>query len=486
MFIQCQHCQATYKIDEQKIPDQDSFVRCAKCSNEIPLGKKAQSALSQQQPKKIVECDNCGIRYSIPIDKIQGDTVPVRCGKCGNVFSVSKDDNGGKKEPIADTETDNTDPFKSEAVVDPFEDDTLSLDIETNNDDIDMENISIPEESEIEMDDLFGDIENDDDDEHETIIEGEDSFSNSVFEDDEEMDESEFDNTDSDDPKKEYLDSVNLTMGDEDESDILDDEMEIDAISVEEKSKLFLQPESSDSNEVAMEGTNWPEIEDETEVSENLTNIESEIAEFGEMDELSAMPDADDDGAGALELQEIPTQKGNNKKWIVFFIVLILILGAATAWFHFGNRLEQIPLSPKTEEFSIKSKLTIIEPLKGKFIINKITNERIFLLEGNLKNIFSSKTRISWIEVSGTLYNKKGEKISESISYAGSKLSDAEFAKYSKQEIVLKLRGSQRKATNLNLMPNQTASFQIGFFDVPDQIQKLEAKISRFGRLEEK
>lgn len=472
MFIQCQHCQATYKIDEQKIPDQDSFVRCAKCSNEIPLGKKAQTALSQQQPKKIVECDNCGIRYSIPIDKIQQESIPVRCGKCGNVFSVSRDDDDKQTKPIEKIEVDRSFPFEDEL--------PSTTENEINDDDVDLDNISIPEESEIEMDNLFGDIENDEELENES--EDENSFDDSVFAQND-VDESDFEDMNPNDPKKEYLDSVNLKVDDEDESAILDDDMEIDTISDEEKSKLFLQPDSSESNDFAMEGTNWPEIEDETEISADSTDIESEIAEFGEMDELSAMPDTDEENA--LELQEIPVSKTGNKKWWVFFILSILIIGGAVAWFHFRDRLTQVPLSPMTEEYNQKSRLTILEPLSGRFITNRFSNKRIFILEGNLKNIFSSQTRISWIEVKGALYNKNGEKISESTSFAGSKISDTEFANFSNEDIAIRLQGEQQKELNLNLVPEQTTKFQIVFFNVPERIQKLEAKISRFGKLPE-
>ncbi len=37
----------------------------------------------------IVECPNCGSKYSVPDDKVQG-SVKLKCSKCQNIFSVNE------------------------------------------------------------------------------------------------------------------------------------------------------------------------------------------------------------------------------------------------------------------------------------------------------------------------------------------------------------------------------------------------------------
>ena len=136
MFIQCQNCQTTFKIDENKIPQKDSAVRCTTCSELIPLNREEQDELLKKSPKKFIECDSCGTQYSVPLSSITRETTKAKCGKCGHIFSISGSNNDLSEEsPSAKA----------------YEEDLGT-------DDLALDNIEIPEGSEIEVDDLFGDV----------------------------------------------------------------------------------------------------------------------------------------------------------------------------------------------------------------------------------------------------------------------------------------------------------------------------------------
>ncbi|PCI27936.1 MAG: hypothetical protein COB67_07525, partial [SAR324 cluster bacterium] len=92
MIIQCRHCNATYQIDPKKVPNKNAFVRCSKCSHSIPVASDEQIKVSSQRPQKLVHCDQCHVRYAIPLSHFKTPTINVRCGKCSFVFEVRKED----------------------------------------------------------------------------------------------------------------------------------------------------------------------------------------------------------------------------------------------------------------------------------------------------------------------------------------------------------------------------------------------------------
>ncbi len=445
MFIQCQHCQATYKIDEQKIPDQDTFVRCSKCNTPISLNKQEQSALSRQQPHKIVDCSSCGTRYSIPLDKLAEDTVTVRCGKCGHVFKVSADDDSG-----AGT----------------YDDSNLA-----EADDLDLDSISIPEENEIEVDGLFDDVEMEEATTFD-VPEELDDFADPELEDDD------FDDM-SKGPTEAYLDSIDLSGQTDDE---IDGNPDLGEISPDEKSQLFLKPNPRDSSDqiaakqLGPDDDGWPDIHDETGPPD------SELDEFVELDDLDDIPVSDDyDGDDPLELQEMSVKRGPSRWLVVVLLVLLFALIGAAGWFYFQTTPPDTMSSAVVENFNKNSRLKLLEPLKGRFVTNANSGEKIFMLEGTIRNNYATETAIEWIEVKGALYDRSQNLLSETTVFAGDIVEKETLQEASIEELNA-LRDGKRTASELELDNSQTVAFQILFFNVGNNIQKLQAQISRFSR----
>ncbi len=358
MFIQCQNCQATYKIDEQKIPAQNAFVRCAKCSTPISLNKQDQSALSKKKPLKIVDCANCGTRYSIPLDKIIDDTISVRCGKCSHMFQVSVDES--PPDELANNPDDFDDTFEPE------------LDInQSSDDDLDLDNISIPEENEIEVDGLFDDVDSDEDDDEMFNAPNElYDFDDAELEDDEALDDG------LKGPTEAYLDSIDLS--DEIDGDF-DDDPDLGDLSSEEKSELFLKPKTTKQSrqdaakQLDVERDDWPDILDET----GSPDIDSELSEFVELDELDELPISSEyDTDNPLELQDMPERKGPNRLVIVALLIILFALIGTLGWFYFQTKPTQPTSISKVERFDKQTRLKLIEPLKGRLIINKKSGKK--------------------------------------------------------------------------------------------------------------
>jgi len=460
MFIQCQHCNAAFKIDESKIPDQNAFVRCVKCSNPIPLNKQKQTAIAESDPHKIVECSNCESRYSIPLDKLEKESVKVRCGKCGHVFQVSR---SGEEQLSGEI----SDPFETEADSDTGElDDEISFE-----DDIGLNDISIPEENEIEMDSLYDNIDEASIDEE---TETDETFEDPIdFEEDSEQSE-------------EYLDSISLSaqVGDEEITEEDDDDLELDTVSSEERYKLFLKPDGkTDEADAALTGDDeqWPEVEDETE----MLDMGQEISDFTGLDEMGELPDLDETSARASLTQPIEGKKKRKSRWVFIFLIVIFAIIAATGWFYFQSDAGREMFPQITERYDSKSKLKIQEPLKGRMIFNKSDKVNIFLLEGQVKNTYPSDVDITWIEIKGVLYDQQNEKISEAFTNAGINLTNAQLVDWSEDRIKSYVKyQSDKVKQELVIKSGSTAPFQIVFFKVPKTINKLEASINRFGRAE--
>ena len=440
MLIQCKRCQSTYNIDERKIPDKKAFVRCSKCSEPIPLDRADQRELSKQQPKKIVKCESCGIGYSIPLEKLRSETVKVRCGKCGHLFSVSKSDSDAKideemirgRSPKTRVDTD-----RGEKDRKPFSD----------NEDVDLDNISIPDEHEIKVDDLFNDIDGlDDFDDERQSADGSDSSENLV---------------------DEYLESVSLQSSEGD-----DDDLDIGEISKEQKYKIFLKPSDKKEGSEANETDNsWPEIQDDADPldldNDGLYRLDGEV---------------DNPEKRAEKKKGAMGEKSNNKILLWMIWVLVIVVFVIVGWlFFFNEKPSSLFSGSQSEAFTKSSKLSLLEPLKGRYLVNRSMGKRVFILEGKLRNQYAPTVRVSKIRIVGALYNRKNEKTSEVSNFAGKLLTDDQLKQWPKVRIetFYSTAGTGENRT-AKFEAGEEIPFQVVFLDIPDDIRKLEAKIERF------
>ena len=474
MIIQCQHCNANFKIDKDKIPSKKSSVRCPKCSNLISVGGGV--AESPVSPKLVVTaCENCGAKYRIPLSKFKKDTIKVKCGKCGFYFKVDKGGVSQVEKPVENIAT--PEPVEIEknnkASISPDVPKRINI-VKENTSVIEDKNVNDIQVSKEEVDDIFSDFTQDYD-ENEGVAEfgEEDDFSSLGLDDDIRLEEHSI--SVEEDSNKAYLDSIQLST---DGSDGLElDDISEGSIPEEQKSRFFLNSGEDDLPRDTQEESSWPEIQDETVEEEGKVDgfqkdiLESSIDLGGGMEGSSDTFENDIAKTSRL----IPA--------LVLFVTLLVALGAF-GWYF----LQQRSFSPEevgtlSEEYSSQSKLQILEPLKGKYVRNKVLNKQIFVLQGKVKNFYDGTDKISHVEVEGLLYDDKNKVLSESKTLAGNNLTISQLESLSDQEIKSLIASrSDSSAVKLDLGFNQVVPFQIVFFNVPKKVDKLEARILRFSK----
>lgn len=470
MIIQCQHCNANFKIDKDKIPSKKAFVRCAKCSNMISVGGTAVEPPAPLKPVAAV-CGKCGAKYGIPLSKFKKDTIKVKCGKCGSYFSVEKEGKTQVETPAKNVAS--PAPIETEKKEAPRVSPDVPKRIHLVKEDTPLEDaVNDIQVSKEEVDDIFSDL-TEDYSENEGVAEfgEEDDFSELGLDDDIRLEESSV--SVEEDSNKAYLESIQLSSDDTEEGELSD--ISAGSIPSEQKSKFFLSPEDELSKDV-QEDNSWPEIQDETVEDE----LEKDIFQKNILDNSIEL-------GGAMEDLLTPPEEGNKTSRIipalVIFVTLLVALGAF-GWHFFQQRsFSPEKVGTLSEEYSSQSKLQILEPLKGKYIRNNSSNKQIFVLQGKVKNFYAGTDKISHVEVEGLLYDEKNKVLSESKTLAGNNLTLSQLESLSGQEIQSLLASrADESAVKLDLGFNQVVPFQIIFFDVPQKVDKLEARILRFSK----
>jgi predicted Zn finger-like uncharacterized protein len=456
MFIKCQHCKATYKIDINKIPSEKSYVKCSNCSKPIPLDPNPVDHNTTDPEGHLVECDSCSSRYMIPIETIANKSLKVRCGKCSNLFTVP-----ALNEVSTESNLKGASDFKSNLLRE-----SANLDQEQSlNSDLDGLSQTDPEGP--DSDDLFG--------EDDLVRSGNDTGFSSVkdidADDDLDLNISGFSSKPPDDATAEYLKSVSYE--DESDDDVeLDSDLNMDSVASDQKYKFFLKPKGDKQDSKSIEedlAEHWPEIQDETE------DIETEI----DLD----MPDS------AFEVEKPKKSKSENKSTqgkkiaAIIFIILLTAVAGILGWMLLEKKGGPDVVLQPFDVQSEKPKILIQEPLNGRYVVNKTMKKKIFVLQGAIKNFYPSDIKVSSVKVKGTLYNNEDVIIAESTVFAGNFLNNKQLETYSqaKMNAFYDFQFGENNV-NLDLGVNQMIPFQVVFLQISGKFHKLEAKIESFSK----
>lgn len=415
---------------------------------------------------EIIECDNCQARYLIPTEELGDGPLKFKCGKCDHVFEWAT--SGAAPEVPAD---DSDDYRLSDLDDNPV---TASDDLDSdlpgqasNAGDVGLGNVSIPDENKIAVDDLLGDFDSD-----EADIDFPDALKDDfdLFEDD-------FSSKPSANATEEYLKSVDIGGYSEIEG-VENDKLR--AVSEDQKHKFFLKPENKKKSPTGQsKGI-------ENELSDHRPEIQNETDEIDPEMENVDLPEADSSDMPAFNSANEKSKSSsiNRKKVIAgaLFVILFLILISVGGFLLLNNHNPvNVPLPLETPGSG--KNIRIMEPLNGKYIVNKASGKRIFILQGKLKNLLPSELKISGVKVKGILYDKDDRVIGESTVFAGNNLPRANLENYSQEKTESFFNnqfGENNK--NLNLGFNQVIPFQVVFFEISGEIAKLEAQIVGFSK----
>ena len=459
MLIQCEKCQKTFKIDERKIPDDNTFVKCSNCSKPIILPKGGKVERETPSQSRMIECGKCGAQYMIPPERQTGETQSVRCGKCRHIFEMTP--KGAEPKGKANGEPNRSVGAEGDADGRGLRDGERSPD----SDDLGLNDISIPDENRVEVEGLFDDVET-----VESDLNG--------SEERPDADGGSFSTQPPSNATEEYLKSVDI-KGDYEVDER--EEKELPEMSEKRRRKFFIMPtRKRDRAEQPQKVDDellehWPEIQDETKA----VHPERKSGKANLPERITAKLPAE----SPFKEKKAPRKKIRKKMQILLFILLLLLLLATFGGLFLLKSDSPESVVPTTTQESLDllkygGKIAIQEPLGGDYVVNKASGGRIFVLQGRIKSTLPSELEIGSVKVKGTLYDSQKRVIGESVSFAGINLSKTKLETFDQEKIKSFYNYQLGEGSgNLNLAPNQVVPFQVVFFGVADKIATLEAKI---------
>jgi predicted Zn finger-like uncharacterized protein len=438
MIIQCRKCNSNYKINPQKIPPGRSFVRCTKCSEAIPIAREEQNKVTNEHPKRITRCNQCNVKYAIPLSYFKGETIKVHCGKCGHIFQVSKNVTAEKQA------TSNSSPERVDE----------NRPIES----------KIMDDEDIELGSLFDDVA----EEESSVLKTEQP---ERLEDDKNRPTKRPQT-----PTEKYLDATKLDLDDIS----VPNDTGLETISSDQKHRFFLNPSDKTARSAIFKNTDkeqssWPEIQDEASFLDDIS------------DELEYESDGTEKRTGEIYTKTRGKLKyPRSKVWkLVIAIILLLILLVSGYWLY-RSTSTQSNAGDTADKFS-DTGVAMLEPLRGELIDNRRYTKPFFVLNGVVKNNFPPNENINKVTVKGLLYKEHSEQFfTAKNTTAGISLTRSELQKLSKKEIEKKQDKQLKSGSKALKFTSKTLPFQIVFFDIPAKIHKMEARLISYYRGDKK
>lgn len=437
MFIECKKCSATYKIEDDKIPHQKSFVRCASCSAPIPLPYYKVNGKSVSVEGVEVECDQCSAHYAIPFSKFKKDEMKVKCGKCGHHFLARKNPDEG--ESLADDEIPKTPDLHQKPPVE------------------DIQKIAIPDESKIEMDHLFDDL-NKEQEEKVVVDEAEDLTPHDEYDDlvdssepDEQVEAEAVEGNHS--PLDEYLDSVELSR-----DELMEDAMEIGSIPEDQKYRFFMKPVSSIEDEELSE-----------EISDNSSLTEGAVQKGGVSNMSGDLPD--------IETKD--------KKPLLFLLIMLACLGVlAAAWYYFQtSSLDDQKLLQQQQVGEVVQAtpfFKLAEVNANTLEINAYQAD-YFILTGEVEYTGGIDGEVSWLEVQATLFDADSQPLLKEKTYVGNILNAKQLQGWKQTKIRSYLGyNNGREMVNMKWKAGKKVPFQVVFFKIPEGVKDFKVAVSSY------
>ncbi|OFX13302.1 MAG: hypothetical protein A2516_02015 [Alphaproteobacteria bacterium RIFOXYD12_FULL_60_8] len=370
-----------------------------------------------------VICENCGTHYAIPTKKFSDGKLALVCKKCDHHFEVVLNST------------------KAGTKADPEEAD-LALD----EDDLDLG------EADLTLDEDEGDLDLGDSELDLNDADESDLVDSSDFEEEDELFTDPLANLDE---EEELNDSENL----DDEESLEPVPFDLD-LNDEEDDFTFEPPETDLDDDFSLS----PE--------DQLTSVERGLFLGGD----AGMPEL----MVELDRSDRPHKKSRAPFWAFVGVVFsaVLVAGAYLAFNHPELLNEYVELPPALHQPRQAIQLTLVEPLKGRWIENSLAG-RFFVLEGQVKSFYTEGTKLEQVQLGGRLYGEGDRLLAQSTNLASRRLSTRQLSGWSleKLEAFTSLKPGDKGP---ELDPNKPMWFQILFLSPKGSITKLEAQIDAF------
>ena len=494
MLIQCHSCNTKYRLNLERIPRRKTFVRCKNCGTPIFIDptEEAESApgvippaeaapphaveTSAVQPDaELVVCPNCQSRYRVAPASLQRPGIQLKCTQCGHQFAPPEH----MRAPAAVGAPEFYPPPAGEPAMERPQTSAREM--------------RLPDDAQMET--LFDDLRPDQAELGRSVIP---SRTDGSLPQDVELgvlpgatfDEEPL----APDADRAYLDAVGF-----------DDDAGTTplppggSVSDEQKYRYFLNPQSLGG------GKNKMSADDDirtggTSPGERAAADAPDVAAGGD-DELPPLdPVAADLPPVPAEQQarphiDIPSERdevaGQPPPPLSETRILALLAAASLAiligaglwgyWLATSSAGD----SPYILQLGQPHQLALEDDLKGRYVNNRPSGQRLFVVSGEVENRFPGADDVRWIRIKGVAYADAAQTnpVGSAFAYAGNLLEESQLTQWELAAIKAYYGfNNGRKDLNFNIPSGAKVPYQLVFANVSDPVGRTVAEIVSYHR----
>jgi predicted Zn finger-like uncharacterized protein len=503
MLIQCQSCNAKYRLNLERIPNKKSFIKCKKCNAPIYIdpqedapgdegvitGESRQTAEAASTAGgggvAMVTCPNCGARYNVPAEQLSRQGLKLKCTNCDSMFPVPEEMGAVEVPPAPLDET-----GPSAAAPDFFPSVSDSGEQAASDQEPQM---PLPDDARAST--MFDDLQV-------NLASGTSQP---------EQDPSSLDPPSTpppgsgvSDPERDYLEAVSFS--DDGTPPTLPGKGNV---SDDKKYRFFMKPGVEGDDDMA--DGNEPEDEGLPPLDDSDQALAGEV-ETSAQGEAPIVPPQTDDGApdsaasesasetvgdspnlpvvreepasehpnSPIPDQEIPATKENFRYRMLWVAVLVVVVVSA-GW---AGWLWTLPGASKGYGLraSTPAEFTITNTERGYFVTNKSSGERLYVLTGEVLNSFEGSEQVGWIKLKGSVIGS-GSTPQAGYSYIGNLLNKNQLATWALPAIRAYygyLNG--RDDQNYHIPQGKSVRYQIVLAGVRQPIKQITTELVSYQR----
>lgn len=182
---------------------------------------------------------------------------------------------------------------------------------------------------------------------------------------------------------------------------------------------------------------------------------------------------------------QTPAPKMNERRVLILLTAasVVILLGAGI-WGYF------LAVSSGGEEkfaiqYGLTHNLAMEDNLEGRYVTNRPSGKRLFVVSGVVENRFADGDQLSWIRIRGVAYadTEQSTPLGETAAYAGNLLEDSQLTHWELPAIKAYygfLNG--RKDQNLQIPSGTKVPYQLVFPDITGTVKRTVAEVTSYNR----
>lgn len=495
MLIQCHACNTKYRLNLEQIPRRKTFVRCKNCGTPIyidpteeglpapgggvvpaPEGAPAEPPAADAAASDLVVCPQCQARYRLSPELLTNPQAKLKCSQCQHLFPPPRVERPvPPPEEIIAAETPSSQdaaggamPLPNEERMDVLFDDLRPQQAVGTGEGMGVASPQTPAETELG------------------------SLADADFEDDLPVP----------DPDQAYLEAV--SFGDDEGGR---PKATGGTVSDDQKYKVFMNPDEFKGGDLKdgdlkagdKEGGE-PEIDDldlPTLNDADLPPPEPSVSsppgvEHADLPALPPEPKEEGPPGDAPDIRFVREEISGQPAKVLSEKTALMLLAAASVAVLIGAGVWGFwlatasgPSDPFTVQAAQSHNLRLEDGLTGRYVVNRPSGQRLFVVGGEVENGFSDADRVRWIRIRGMAYADTGQErpLAQAFAYAGNVLEDSQLTHWELSAIKAYygfING--RKELNLEIPSGSKVPYQLVFPGMKDKVERTVAEVVSYRR----